>query len=154
MAVRRSVEGEASRFSEDYAGGDAGFSIIEVLVVIVLTGCLASQVCPRVFGVLGHAKQQIAKTDIANISGALDLYKLDVGSYPTSSQGLSALLAKPAGLDAWNGPYTQNKTLMDPWQKPWIYRLGSSEGQHAYDLCSSGGADASGDDKSKAICNS
>jgi len=136
-------------------GRDAGFTLLELLVVIAILGLLAALVGPRLFNVLGGAKTSLARQQIENIGGALDLYKLDVGSYPTSEQGLAALTTKPSDVETWNGPYTKTGGVpADPWNHPWSYTSPSSREGHDYDLCS-GGANAVSAQPAQegAICN-
>jgi general secretion pathway protein G len=121
----------------------AGFTLIELLVVLVILGLLAGLVGPRVLNYLGGARADSARLQIENLKSALDLYAIDVGGYPTSSQGLRALIANPGGLRAWNGPYLRaNSVPNDPWGQPYGYR---APGQHgAYDLFSLGADNAAG----------
>lgn len=114
-----------------------GFTLIELLVVLAILGLLAAMVTPQVMKHLGHAKAQTAKVEIKNLGVALDLYHLDVGSYPTQEQGLKALTEKPAGIDSWNGPYLDKKAnLNDPWEQPYIYKCPGQHGE--YDLMALG----------------
>lgn len=125
-------------------GRDAGFTLLELLVVIAILGLLAALVGPRLFNVLGGAKISLAKQQVENIGGALDLYKLDVGSYPTGDQGLQALTTKPSDVETWNGPYTKTGGVPhDPWNHPWTYASPSARQGHDYDLCSQGAAGTS-----------
>jgi general secretion pathway protein G len=87
----------------------------------------------------GGARVSIAKQSIERLSGVLDLYDLDMGSYPTTEQGLAALVQPPVGASNWNGPYLKGDAVpLDPWSHPYIYRSPSGRAQHDYDLCSSG----------------
>lgn len=132
--------------------GDAGFTLLEILVVIAILGLLIGLVAPAALRQLGSARNSVAKQSIERISSVLDLYKLDVGSYPSSDQGLGALVQKPSGADNWNGPYLKGDTLpMDPWNHPFVYRNPSERGGHDYDLCSLGQSGNAG--QSGAICN-
>jgi general secretion pathway protein G len=135
--------------------GERGFTLLELLVVITIMGLLAYLVVPSVMRQLTGAKQQIAKQGIQSLTTILDLYKLDVGSYPTTEQGLQALVTQPSGVTNWHGPYTkQNKLPDDPWQHPFIYRFPSNRPGHDYDICSAGekGQTASVGEKDQ-ICN-
>ncbi|NOT84564.1 MAG: type II secretion system major pseudopilin GspG [Methylococcaceae bacterium] len=117
-----------------------GFTLIELLVVLAIIGLLAGLVGPQVMNKLGGAKTKTAKTQIEDLSGALDMYRLDVGSYPATEQGLKALVEKPANVGIWNGPYlAKSKLPQDPWMKDYIY---VSPGQHGKFDLSSLGADA------------
>ncbi|MEJ2077044.1 MAG: type II secretion system major pseudopilin GspG [Acidobacteriota bacterium] len=109
-----------------------GFSLIELIVVLVILGLLATIVGPRVIDQLSKGKANIAKVQIADLEGALGLFRFDVGRYPTTAEGLNALLENP-GLDNWSGPYLTKSTLpKDPWGHEYQYR---SPGMHSdYDL--------------------
>ncbi len=131
---------------------DAGFTLLEILVVVAILGLLIGLVAPAVLRQLGGARVSIAKQSIERIGSVLDLYKLDVGSYPTSEQGLDALAHKPSGDEAWNGPYLKADTVpVDPWNHPYIYRNPSERTGHDYDLCSQGPNAGAGE--SGIICN-
>jgi general secretion pathway protein G len=115
---------------------ERGFSLIELIVVLVILGLLATVVAPKVMDRLKGAKKELSKVDIANLEQALDLFSFDVGHYPTSEEGLQALLVNP-GSDQWKGPYLKKTSLpKDPWQRDFVYRC---PGQHGdYDLFSLG----------------
>jgi general secretion pathway protein G len=133
------------------SAGSEGFTLLEILVVIAILGLLIGLVAPAALRQLGSARNSVARQSIERISSVLDLYKLDVGSYPSSDQGLTALVQKPSGADNWNGPYLKSDTLpMDPWNHPFVYRNPSERGGHDYDLCSLG---QSGNAGQGAICN-
>jgi general secretion pathway protein G len=107
---------------------EAGFTLLELLVVLAILGLLAAIIAPRVIGYLAQAKTSTAKTQINNITSALELYRLDVGHYPTQQEGLPALVAAPQGAVGWNGPYLKNQTgVTDPWGQPYLYK---NPGQH------------------------
>jgi general secretion pathway protein G len=117
-------------------GKEKGFTLIEILVVVIIIGLLAALVGPRLFGKVGVAKQKAAKAQIELFGTALDAYRLDVGRYPSGEEGLKALREKPAGADDWKGPYLPKEIPLDPWGKPYIYK---SPGEHGeYDLMSFG----------------
>lgn len=100
---------------------EGGFSLIELLIVMVILGLLASLVGPKMFSKLGMAKQKTAKTQIEMLMTALDSYRLDVGTYPSASDGLEALIKNP-GVDNWNGPYLQKGMVpLDPWHRAYHY---------------------------------
>ncbi len=125
--------------AKDRAERAAGFTLLELLVVIAILGLLAALVGPRLFNILGSTKAKLAQQQIENIGGSLDLYKLDVGTYPTTEQGLQALVEKPSDVETWNGPYVKGSGVpADPWNHPWIYHNPSSRQGHDYDLCSPG----------------
>jgi general secretion pathway protein G len=114
-----------------------GFTLIELLVVLVILGLLASLVGPRVMKYLGGAKSDSARLQIEDYSATLDMYRLEVGRYPTSDEGLQALVEAPPGVRGWNGPYLKKKQLpKDPWGNEYQYK---SPGEHGdYDLYSLG----------------
>jgi general secretion pathway protein G len=132
-ALRRIRAGAAGR----HAGGEAGFTLVELLVVLVIMVLLASLVAPRVIGYLGTSRTKAAKVQIQSLTTALELYKIDVGRYPTTSEGLKALTEAPPGAGSWNGPYLTKKDVpSDPWGRPFTYR---SPGEHgAFDIVSLG----------------
>lgn len=123
-----------------------GFTLLELLVVMVIIGLLAGLVAPRYFEQIGKSNLKVAKAQIDSLGKALDQYRLDVGSYPSSEEGLQALLVKPQNVAGWSGPYLQKAVPLDPWGRPYLYR---SPGEHGeYDLSSlgkSGQAGGSGD---------
>lgn len=107
---------------------DAGFTLLELLVVLAIMGMLAAIIGPQVVKYLGSSRSQTAKVQIQNISAALELYRLDVGRYPSAEEGLAALVKPPASQTAWNGPYLQQPTaLIDPWGKAYLYRVPGKE---------------------------
>ena len=119
-----------------------GFSLIELLIVMIILGLLASLVGPRMFGKLGMAKQKTAKTQIEMLMTALDSYRLDVGHYPTSQDGLEALVSGSG--DKWAGPYLpKGKNVPnDPWDNPYVYQNPGEHGE--VDISSTGGDGQSG----------
>jgi len=113
-----------------------GFTLLELLVVIVIIGLLAGLVAPRYFDQVGKSNAKIAKAQIDALDKALDQYRLDVGAYPTTEQGLAALNSKPQNIERWAGPYLKKSVPPDPWGNPYIYK---SPGEHGdYDLQSYG----------------
>jgi general secretion pathway protein G len=119
------------------ARSQAGFTLVELLVVMVILVLLASLVAPRVVGYLGSSRSKAAKVQIESLATALELYKVDNQRYPTTSEGLKALIQAPAGAGAWAGPYLNKKDVpSDPWGRPYVYR---SPGEHgAFDISSLG----------------
>ena len=107
-----------------------GFTLIELLIVMVIIGLLAAFVAPRFFGQEEKAKQRGAKGQIALLESALDTYRLDVGSYPTTEQGLEALREQPAGVERWDGPYLRKELPLDPWGRPYVYESPSEHGDY------------------------
>ena len=103
--------------------GEAGFTLVEMLVVITIIGLVMALVGPRVLNYLGESKVKTAKIQIESFEAALDLYYLDNGSYPTGSEGLKALVERPASAVAWNGPYLRIGAVPnDPWGHPYVYK--------------------------------
>ncbi len=99
-----------------------GFSLMELLVVLSIMGLLATMVLPHMMGALGKAKNETTATQIEQISAALDYFKVDNGRYPTTEEGLQALVAAPPGLTSWNGPYLAKPELpVDGWKHPFQY---------------------------------
>lgn len=117
--------------------GEAGFTLVEILVVITIIGLIMAIVGPRVLTYLGESKVKAAKIQIESFSSALDLYYLDMGRYPGSSEGLAALVARPGNAQEWNGPYLKGGVVPnDPWTHPYVYR---SPVEHApYEIVSFG----------------
>jgi general secretion pathway protein G len=120
-------------------GRNAGFTLLELLVVVVIIGLLAGFVAPRYFDQVGKSKTKVAKAQIDSLEKALDQYRLDVGHYPSTEFGLTALVVKPSTeVDTkWQGPYLKKSLPNDPWERPYLYR---SPGENAreYDLLSLG----------------
>jgi general secretion pathway protein G len=113
-----------------------GFTLLELLVVAAIIGLLAAYVGPKYFGQIGKSEQALAKAQIESFHKALGSYRLDVGNFPTTQEGLDALLTKPASAAKWAGPYLSKAVPADPWGKPYVYRLPGSKGD--YDLLSYG----------------
>ena len=101
----------------------AGFTLLELLVVIVIIGLLAGYVAPRYFAQVGKSEIQVAKAQIDSIEKALDQFRLDNRRYPTAEEGLDALVAKPAAAANWSGPYLKKAVPADPWGRPYVYRV-------------------------------
>lgn len=113
-----------------------GFTLIELLVVMVIIGLLAALVTPRFLRQEEKAKVKVARAQIELLGTALDTFRIDVGRYPTSQEGLEALRRRPGGLERWDGSYLKKEVPLDPWGKPFVYR---SPGEHGpYDLVSHG----------------
>lgn len=114
----------------------AGFTLLELLVVIVIIGLLAAYVGPRYFSQLGKSERSTAKAQIEGLGRALDAYRLDTGRYPTTEQGLNALVVRPGDEPKWNGPYLQKAVPPDPWGGAYVYRSPGQGGD--FDLFSNG----------------
>jgi general secretion pathway protein G len=138
----------------DTPDGERGFTLLELLVVLAIIGLLVGLVAPAALHQLGSAKEKIAHQSIERLGSILDMYKLDVGSYPTSEQGLQALLTRPQGVVGWSGPYMKgNKPPDDPWNRPFQYRNPSQRQGHDYDLYSLGPTGQSGGSGADVIYN-
>ena len=125
-----------------YKRREKGFTLIEMLIVMVILGLLAALVGPRMFGKVGKSRQNAAKAQIALFETALDTYRLDTSKYPTTDQGLQALRTKPGGVERWDGPYLPKNIPLDPWGHAYEYR---SPGEHGdYDIISLGADGSSG----------
>lgn len=106
-----------------------GFTLLELLVVIVIIGLLAGYVAPRYFSQVGKSEVQVAKAQIDALEKALDQYRLDTRRYPTVEQGLDALIARPTNEPNWNGPYLKKAAPNDPWGRPYVYRFPGQKGE-------------------------
>ncbi|MBM4147748.1 MAG: type II secretion system protein GspG [Lentisphaerae bacterium] len=126
---------------------DSGFTLIEILVVVIILAALAGMVLPRVIPRADEARRDIARGEIAGISTALNFFRLDVGRYPSTEEGLAALMASPSGSSRWKGPYLE-KRPDDPWSKPYAYRYPGSHNPSGFDVWSLGpdGQEATQDD--------
>ena len=130
-----------------------GFTLVELLVVLVILGLIVAFAAPQVIKYVGGAKSDSAKIQIERLSSVLDLYRLEVGRYPSQEEGLEALIEKPVDGDNWNGPYLKKPdALNDPWGRPYIYQIPGEHGE--FDL-SSLGADGleGGDGEDKDLTN-
>ncbi len=130
----------AARSAKGACRGDRrranGFTLLELLVVVTIIGLLAAYVGPKYFSQLGKSEQGVAKAQIEAFARALDTYRLDVGRYPSTEEGLNALLTRPANVTKWNGPYLQKAVPLDPWGRPYIYRSPGANGD--FDIISYG----------------
>jgi general secretion pathway protein G len=129
--VRARRAGEASRRIRS-----CGFTLLELLVVMVIIGLLAGYVAPRYFSQVGRSEVKAAMAQINSFEKALDQYRLDVGRYPTTEQGLDALVVKPANEPKWQGPYLAKNVPPDPWGRPYQYKFPGEKSE--FDLLSYG----------------
>lgn len=126
-----------------------GFTLLELLVVLLIIGLLAAFVGPKYFSQIGKSQTQVARAQIEAFDKALDQYRLDVGRYPTTAQGLIALVAQPVGEALWRGPYLKKTIPPDPWGNPYIYNSPGTDGKRDFDIISfgkDGRAGGTGDD--------
>ena len=143
MDSKRDLVAESSTMTKSlYSRDRKGFTLIELLVVMVIVGLLAALVGPRLFPKLGKGKQAAAKAQIELLGQALDQMRLDIGRYPTTQEGLSALVTNLGRMENWDGPYLKKALPNDPWGKPYNYRFPGTHGE--YDLFSFGRDGAQG----------
>ncbi len=113
-----------------------GFTLLELLVVVVIIGLLAGFVAPQYFGQVGKSEVNVAKAQIDALEKALDQYRLDTGRYPSAEQGLKALVDRPPTETKWAGPYLRRDVPLDPWGKPYLYKVPGDK--YEFDLVSFG----------------
>lgn len=108
-----------------------GFTLVELLVVLVILGLIMALVGPRVLGYLSSSRTKAASLQLSSFKSSLDLYFIDVGRYPSKSEGLKALIERPPGIDAWNGPYLQEQSVpLDPWGNQYQYTVPGTKGPY------------------------
>ena len=122
--------------SSENGRSEKGFTLIELIVVLVILVLLAAVVAPKVFNKLAKGKDQIAKIQITEIEGAIQLFSFDMGRNPTTAEGLESLVRNPGNNDSWKGPYLAKALPQDPWGRPYAYRCPGNNGD--YDLFSFG----------------
>ncbi len=117
--------------------GRKGFTLIELMIVVIIIAALAAMVAPRLIDRSDEAKANIARGDLSNLDVSLKLFRLDTGRYPTTDEGLQALMARPGGVTQWKGPYLERKPL-DPWKRAYHYRFPGARNPGGVDLFSAG----------------
>lgn len=124
-----------------------GFTLLELLVVLVILGLLAGYVAPKYFAQVGKSEVKTAKAQIVALENALDQYRIDTSRYPSTEQGLAALNTKPADESRWDGPYLKKTVPNDPWGKPYLYRVPGEHGEiDLYSLGRDGAPGGTGND--------
>ena len=126
MSFRQTPASSRQRFT---GNNQSGFTLMELLVVLAILGLLMSLVGPQVLKQLGGAKTKTALIQIRDLEQALEMYKLDVGRYPNTAQGLDALVDKPGGTAGWNGPYLKGDVPQDPWKQDYLYKYPGERGE-------------------------
>ena len=130
------IQGEQMSQARQHRSTQHGFTLLELLVVMVIIGLLVGYVAPKYFAQIGKSEVKAAKDQIDSLGKALDQYRLDTGHYPTTEQGVAALVTKPANELKWDGPYLVKAVPPDPWGRPYLYK---NPGEHGdYDLLSLG----------------
>lgn len=114
---------------EPSRAGRAGFTLLELMVVMVIIGMLAAYVAPRYFAQVGKSETKLARAQIDALEKALDQYRADTGHYPSSEQGLAALMVRPGNEPKWSGPYMKREVPADPWGRPYLYRQPGEHGE-------------------------
>ncbi|SDR62431.1 type II secretion system protein G (GspG) [Rhizobiales bacterium GAS191] len=135
------------------SGSEDGFTLVEMLVVITIIGLIMGLVGPRVLNYLSESKVKAARIQIESFASSLDLFYLDAGRYPSTSEGLTALVQRPAGTPSWSGPYLKSGSVPnDPWGHAYVYRFPGEHG--SYDIVSYGAGGQEGKDVTAATITS
>ena len=137
---------------QTYMVSRAGFTLVELLVVMVILGLLVALVAPNYIGRVDSAKRDAARAQIENLGAALDMFRLDTGRYPSSQEGLAALRQRPSGSERWDGPYLKKDVPRDPWGNEYVYR--SPGEREAYELISHGSDGVAGGSDDNSDINS
>ena len=154
-SIAARLRGDRTVTAAPPVSGEAGFTLLEILVVIMILGLLIGLVAPAALRQLGGARVSIAKQSIERIGAVLDMYRLDNAGYPSTEDGLQALTARPGNAPNWNGPYLKaEQGPLDAWNHPYVYRNPSSRPGREYDLCSRGASGQAGEAGQEGmICN-
>lgn len=116
----------------------SGFTLIEIMVVVIIIAALAGMIVPRLWSTSDDAKRSIAKGGIASIATGVRLFRLHCDRFPTTEEGINALVVAPASLPGWKGPYLEQSTVLDPWKRPYQYRSPGQHNQGGFDIWSQG----------------
>jgi len=129
-----------------------GFTLIEIIIVVIIMSLIATLIVPRLFKKVESSKQRIAKTQIILIENAVKMFKLDTGRYPSTAEGLKALMDKPAGINQWDGPYLEKGIPKDPWGRDYLYVYPGKN--YVFEITSLGAdGQEGGEDENKDIFN-
>lgn len=145
--ARKDKRGRLQSAPADDRAGDAGFTLVELLVVLAIIGLVAALAAPQVLRYLGSARVSTTQAQLKSIGSSLELYYLDVGAYPSKEQGLAALKSAPGSVAGWNGPYIKGQgTLKDAWGRDYLYDSAAGAGARVYSLGRDGNPEGQGQD--------